>query len=52
MMVFTLTTMRRFASRDIAPYPNIRAYLKRIGSRPAYMRAMEKADPGVPLMLD
>ncbi|RYD84636.1 MAG: glutathione S-transferase family protein [Sphingomonadales bacterium] len=52
MMVFTLTTMRRFAARDIAPYPNIHTYLKRIGARAAYRRAMEKADPGVPLMLD
>ena len=43
--VFPLTTMRVFAPRDIAPYPNIRAYLKRIGERPAFQRAMAKADP-------
>ena len=52
MMLFTLTTMRRFAPRDMAPYPNIRAYLKRVGTRPAYRSAMEKADPGVPLLVD
>ncbi len=52
MMLFTLTTMRRFAPRDMARYPNIRAYLKRVGARPAYRRAMEKADPGVPLLVD
>ncbi len=49
--VFPLTTMRVFAPRDIAPYPNVRAYLRRIGDRPAFQRAMAKADPGfqVPL---
>ncbi|AYJ85177.1 glutathione S-transferase family protein (plasmid) [Sphingomonas paeninsulae] len=51
MMVFPLTTMRMFAPRDIAPFPNLRAYLQRIGTRPAYIRAMEKADPGKPLNL-
>jgi glutathione S-transferase len=45
IMVFILTTMRAFAQRDLAAYPNIRAYLKRIGGRPAYQRAMAKGDP-------
>ena len=51
IMVFPLTTMREFVSRDLTPHPNIRAYLQRIGERPAFRRAMEKADPGfqVPL---
>lgn len=52
MMLFTLTTMRRFAPRDMAPYPNIRAYLQRVGTRPAYLRAMAKADPGVAPLVD
>jgi glutathione S-transferase len=47
MMTFTLTTMRMFMPRDLAPYPNILAYLQRIGDRPAYRRAMAKADPGM-----
>jgi glutathione S-transferase len=47
MMVFPLTTMRLFAPRDLGAYPNIRAYLKRIGERPAYQRAMKKADPNL-----
>ena len=51
MMVFPLTTMRLFTPRDLTPYPNIRAYLQRIGERPAYRRAMEKGDPGMPLQL-
>jgi glutathione S-transferase len=46
IMVFPLTTMREFAPRDLAAFPHIRAYLKRIGARPAYQRAMAKADPG------
>jgi glutathione S-transferase len=47
IMMFPLTTMRLFAPRDLAPFPNLRAYLKRIEARPAFRRAMEKADPGL-----
>jgi glutathione S-transferase len=45
MMLFPLTTMRAFAARDIAAFPNLKAYLKRVGERPAYQRAMKKGDP-------
>ena len=45
IMGFPLTTMRAFLQRDLSPYPNICAYLKRIGERPAYRRAIEKGDP-------
>lgn len=51
MAVFTLTTMRHFAPVDLAPYPGIRAYLRRIAARGAYRRAMEKGDPGMELLL-
>ena len=51
IMVFVLTTMRAFAQRDLAAYPNIRAYLQRIGERPAYRRAMAKGDPDMAPML-
>ncbi|MET0545990.1 MAG: glutathione S-transferase family protein [Caulobacterales bacterium] len=51
MLVYNLTTMRQFAPHDLAAFPNIRAYLKRIGERPAYQRAMAKAEPGQPLNL-
>ena len=51
MMLFPLTTMRVFAPRDLAPFPNTRAYLQRIGERPAFQAAMTKADPGFPPML-
>jgi glutathione S-transferase len=47
MMVFPLSTMRAFAPRDLSAFPHIRAYLARIGGRPAYRRAMAKADPGM-----
>jgi glutathione S-transferase len=43
--------MRAFAERDISAYPNILAYLQRIGSRPAYQRAMAKGDPKLTPML-
>ena len=51
MVGFTLTTMRYFLPFDLAPYPNICAYLQRIAARPAYQSAMAKGDPGMPLLL-
>ncbi len=51
MAVFTLTTTRHFAPVDLAPYPGICAYLRRIAARDAYRRAMEKGDPGMALLL-
>jgi glutathione S-transferase len=51
MTVFSLTTMRLFQPVDLGPYPNIRAYLRRIGERPAYRRAMVKGDPDLTPML-
>jgi glutathione S-transferase len=51
MIVFSLTTMRLFQPIDLAHYPNIRAYLQRIGQRPAYRRAMAKGDPDLTPML-
>ena len=41
--------MRYFMPFDLAPYPNIRAYLQRIAGREAYQRAMHKGDPGMTL---
>ena len=51
MMVFSLTTMRIFLPLDLAPYPNILAYLQRIGARPAYRAAMQKGDPDLTPLL-
>ena len=51
MIVFCLTTMRLFTPFDLGPYPNILAYLQRIGARPAYRRAIEKGDPDMVPML-
>lgn len=51
MTVFALTTLRAFVARDLGASPNIRAYLRRIGERPAYQRAMAKGDPSMELML-
>ena len=51
MSVFSLTTMRLFQPVDLQPYPNILAYLQRIGARPAYRRAMAKGDPDLAPML-
>jgi len=52
IMLFPLTTMRAFVPRDLAPYPGILAYLRRVGVRPAYQRAMRKAEPGMAPLLD
>lgn len=51
MMGFPLTTGRVFTPRDLGPYPNIRAWLQRIGERPAYRRAMQKGDPNMTPLL-
>ena len=51
MSVFSLTTMREFQPVELKPYPNILAYLQRIGARPAYQRAMAKGDPDLMPML-
>ena len=45
MTVFSLTTMRTFVPVDLGPYPNVLAYLRRIGGREGYRRAMQKGDP-------
>lgn len=45
MMVYCLTTSRAFRGLSIEPYPCVRSYLGRIGARPAYQRAMAKAEP-------
>lgn len=47
MMVYCLTTSRAFRGTSIDAFPNIKAYLQRIGARPAYVSAMAKAEPGM-----
>lgn len=47
MMVYCLTTSRAFRGTSIDAFPNVKAYLARIGARPAYQRAMAKAEPGM-----
>jgi len=51
MMVFSLTTMRFFMPVELAPYPNVRTYLQRVGEREAYRRAMAKGDPAIEPLL-
>jgi glutathione S-transferase len=48
MMGFQLTTSRAFNDMTIDHLPNLKAYLKRIGARDAYQRAMAKCEPGMP----
>jgi glutathione S-transferase len=46
MMGYILTTSRAFRNMSIDHLPNVKAYLARIGARPAYQAAMAKAEPG------
>ena len=46
VMVYILTTSRAFRDAPLDGFPNIKAYLARIGARPAYQCAMAKAEPG------
>jgi glutathione S-transferase len=52
MMAFPFTTMRAFSKVKLAAYPNIRAWLRRIGDRPAYARAMAAGDPDMQPLLE
>lgn len=45
MMMFPLTTMRKFTGEGLGDLPNTEDYLARIAERPAYQRAMAKAEP-------
>jgi glutathione S-transferase len=47
MMVYGLTTSRAFRRTSLDGYANLKSYLQRIGQRPAYQRAMAKAEPGM-----
>lgn len=49
LMFFPLTTMRSFTGAALGNYPNISAYITRVGERPAYQRAMAKGDPELTL---
>lgn len=46
MVVFSLSTMRLFAPYELTGRDGILRYLKRIGKREGYRKAMEKGDPG------
>ncbi|KAE9403331.1 putative glutathione S-transferase [Gymnopus androsaceus JB14] len=46
MNFWSLTGMRTFVPLDLSGYPNILAYMERIGNRNAYKTAMEKGDRG------
>jgi len=51
MLVYSLTTARLFGAASLDDMPNTRAYLQRIGERPAYRAAMAKAEPGMEPLL-
>lgn len=52
MTVFSLTTMRGFYPYSLREYPNILRYLSEIAQRPAYIRAFQRAEPGMKPLID
>jgi glutathione S-transferase len=51
MCVCSLTTLRLFAPFELGDYPKILAYLKKIGEREGYKKAMAKGDPDLKPLL-
>lgn len=49
--LFYFTTVRAFAPDDLSDSPNILRWIGEVGRRPAYVKAMEKGDPGFPPIL-
>lgn len=45
MIMFNLTTLPLFGARSIDGLPNVAEYVRRIGQRPAYQKAMAIAGP-------
>lgn len=52
MVVFSLTTMRGFYPFDLSKRVNILRYLQHITARPAYVRALQLAEPGMKPMVE
>jgi len=52
MMVLPLSTLRRLVPRQPSADANVREYLKRIAARPAFQRAILKADPDSPRVIE
>ncbi|KAE8379160.1 glutathione S-transferase [Aspergillus bertholletiae] len=51
MVVFVLTTVRYWLPYSLKEYGNVVQYLKRIGEREAYQKAMRKCEPELELAL-
>ncbi|KAF7586339.1 hypothetical protein BBP40_009049 [Aspergillus hancockii] len=47
MVVFVLTTLRVFFPYGLGEYENVAKYLKRVGGREAYRKAMSKCEPDI-----
>jgi len=52
MNMFSLSTMRGFCPLDLSPYPNILRWMRDVAARPAYQRAVAKADGGMEPMIE
>jgi len=51
MMVYTLSTHRRYSPFSLKGYDHILRYLKTVGEREAYRRAIAKGDPGMEIFM-
>ncbi|MGU3494921.1 glutathione S-transferase family protein [Xanthobacteraceae bacterium A53D] len=53
MLLFPLTVLRGHVALDLSACPDLKAYLRRVAARPAFLAARAKADPDPrPLQLD
>lgn len=48
-VLFWFTTRNVFIKMDLSQWPHLSRYAQEVASRPAYVRAMEKGDPGLKL---
>ena len=51
ILVYSLTTSRYWTPYSLAGYDGILGYLRRIGDRPGYQRALKKSDPDMTPLL-
>ena len=45
--LFYFTTGRLFFPSDLSAWPNVVRWIGEVGARPAYLKALEKGDPGL-----
>ena len=52
LTLFYFTTMRLFLPLDLSAWPHLLRWVGEVGGRPAYIKALEKGDPGFAPFVD